>query len=161
MIVDDAQKCSTIRTSSACCYSRLAQPVNPRLHCAHQRTEITQNCGQCPADIMALVLLTAPGKQGADIFLVRRNALAYRWVTVAHTRHLCGERRIQTLNAGPYYRCIEDAAGNTALRMAMQTREQHIVVRKRTPTFVLPRYCWQTSPPVCRLSRPGWPETYR
>lgn len=59
------------------------------------------------ADIMALVLLTAPGKQGADIVLVRRNALAYRWVTVAPRGILCGERRIQTLNAVPYYRCIE------------------------------------------------------
>lgn len=39
------------------------------------------------ADIMALVLLTAPGKQGADIVLVRRNASACRWATVAHTRH--------------------------------------------------------------------------
>ena len=27
VIVDDAQKCSTIRTSSACCYSRSALPV--------------------------------------------------------------------------------------------------------------------------------------
>lgn len=59
------------------------------------------------ADIMALVLLTAPGKQGADIVFGSRNALAYRWATVAHTRHSLRRKTNTNAQCGPYYRCIE------------------------------------------------------
>ena len=113
------------------------------------------------ADIMALVLLTAPGKQGADIVLVRRNALAYRWATVAPAAFFAAKDEYKRSMPGRIIGVSKDAAGNTALRMAMQTREQHIRREKRTPTFVLPGAAGKHRQPVCRLSRSGWPETYR
>lgn len=103
------------------------------------------------ADIMALVLLTAPGKQGADIVLVRRNALAYRWATVARTQHSL--RRKMNTNAQcrvalSVYRKMQLAIPLCAWRCRLASNI--FAVRKRTPTFVLPRYCWQTSP-ACML----------
>ncbi len=114
------------------------------------------------ADIMALVLLTAPGKQGADIVLVRRNASACRWATVAHTRHSL--RRKMNTNAQcravlSVYRKMQLAIPRCAWRCRLASNIS--AVRKRTPTFVLPGTAGKHRQPVCRLSRPGWPETYR
>lgn len=114
------------------------------------------------ADIMALVLLTAPGKQGADIVLVRRNALAYRWAMVAHTRHSL--RRKTNTNAQcravlSVYRKMQLVTPLCAWRCRLASNI--FVVRKRTPTFVLPGTAGKHCQSVCRLPRSGWPETYR
>lgn len=91
------------------------------------------------ADIMALVLLTAPGKQGADIVLVRRNASACRWATVAHTRHSL--RRKMNTNAQcravlSVYRKMQLAIPRCAWRCRLASNIS--AVRKRNSTFVLP-----------------------
>ncbi len=161
MIVDDAQKVLDHQDVFACCYSRSALLVKftttPRL----LRTEITQNCGQCRRRYYGAGALTAPGKQGADIVFGSAQRFAYRWVTVAHTRHSLRRKTNTTLNAGPYYRCIERCSWQHRSRMAMQTREQHIRREKANSNIVLPRCCWQTSPACMPFITAGWPETYR
>ena len=96
------------------------------------------------ADIMALVLLTAPGKQGADIVFGSAQRFG---VPMAHTRHSL--RRKMNTNAQcravlSVYRKMQLAIPRCAWRCRLASNIS--AVRKRTPTFVLPRYCWQTSP---------------
>ncbi len=90
------------------------------------------------ADIMALVLLTAPGKQGADIVLVRRNALAYRWAGGPHAAFFAAKDEYKRSMPGRIIGVSKDAAGNTACAWRCRLASNIFVVRKRTPTFVLP-----------------------
>lgn len=79
------------------------------------------------ADIMALVLLVAPGKQGADI--VSGSAQCFgvpMGYGGPHAAFFACKDEYKRAMPGRIIGVSRDAAGNTALRMAMQTREQHI-----------------------------------
>ena len=78
------------------------------------------------ADIMALVLLTAPGKQGADVVFgsAQRFGVPMGYGG-PHAAFACRDEFKRSM-PGRIIGVSRDAAGNTALRMAMQTREQHI-----------------------------------
>ena len=78
------------------------------------------------ADIMALVLLTAPGKQGADVVFgsAQRFGVPMGYGG-PHAFFACRDEFKRSM-PGRIIGVSRDAAGNTALRMAMQTREQHI-----------------------------------
>ncbi|MCL6406260.1 aminomethyl-transferring glycine dehydrogenase [Dickeya dadantii] len=79
------------------------------------------------SDIMALVLLDAPGKQGADIVLgsAQRFGIPMGYGGPHAAFFACRDEYKRAM-PGRIIGVSRDAAGNTALRMAMQTREQHI-----------------------------------
>lgn len=79
------------------------------------------------ADIMALVLMAAPGKQGADIVFgsAQRFGVPMGYGGPHASFFACKDEYKRAM-PGRIIGVSRDAAGNTALRMAMQTREQHI-----------------------------------
>ncbi|PIJ48994.1 glycine dehydrogenase (aminomethyl-transferring) [Erwinia sp. OLTSP20] len=79
------------------------------------------------ADFMALVMLDAPGKQGADIVFgsAQRFGVPMGYGG-PHAAFFAVRDEHKRAMPGRIIGVSRDAAGNTALRMAMQTREQHI-----------------------------------
>ena len=79
------------------------------------------------ADFMALVQLQAPGRQGADIVFgsAQRFGVPMGYGG-PHAAFFAARDEHKRSMPGRIIGVSRDAAGNTALRMAMQTREQHI-----------------------------------
>lgn len=79
------------------------------------------------SDFMALVMLEAPGKQGADIVFgsAQRFGVPMGYGG-PHAAFFASRDEHKRSMPGRIIGVSRDAAGNTALRMAMQTREQHI-----------------------------------
>ncbi|WP_213990634.1 aminomethyl-transferring glycine dehydrogenase [Sodalis sp. dw_96] len=79
------------------------------------------------ADIMALVLLAAPGAQGADVVFGSSQRFGVPMgYGGPHAAFFAARDEVKRSMPGRIIGVSRDAAGNTALRMAMQTREQHI-----------------------------------
>jgi glycine dehydrogenase len=97
--------------------------IAPLIDLAHDKHALVTVC----ADIMSLVLLKAPGEMGADIVVGSNQRFGIPMgFGGPHAAFFAFAEKFKRAAPGRIIGVSVDTKGNTALRMAMQTREQHI-----------------------------------
>jgi glycine dehydrogenase len=103
--------------------------LTPLIEAAHNKDALVT----VASDIMSLVLLTAPGHMGADIVVGSNQRFGVPMgMGGPHAGFFAFREEFKRLAPGRIIGVSVDKHGKQALRMAMQTREQHIRREKAT-----------------------------